>query len=176
MIFKSYIDTKIGCLEIVSLEIAAVEIATEGQFLTHLLFSDTKSPSDAVEKSTPFLRKVAGELNEYLSGKRRQFDIPIKLSGTDFQLAVWNALLTIPYGETRSYKEIAEQIGNPKSCRAVGMANHRNPIAIIVPCHRVIGADGSLTGFGGGLDLKRQLLELEGRKLAIDCAETEHSA
>ena len=138
-----------------------IGIAEEGQFLTHLFFQQAKSPADAVEKCTPFLRKIAKEIEEYLSGKRKNFNIPLKLYGTDFQISVWEALLTIPYGETRSYREVAEQIGNVKACRAVGMANHRNPIAIIVPCHRVIGADGSLTGFAGGLALKRYLLELE---------------
>jgi methylated-DNA-[protein]-cysteine S-methyltransferase len=85
----------------------------------------------------------------------------LKPEGTEFQQLVWKALQTIPYGETRSYRDIAEQIGRPKLCRAVGMANHRNPITIIIPCHRVIGADGSLTGYGGGLPLKQQLLNLE---------------
>jgi len=156
MIYQAFVDTKIGSLG----------IAEEGEFLTHLFFQQEKvrqdkAPEGAVEKWTPFLRGVAKEIKEYLNGRRQKFDIPLKLYGTDFQRAVWNALLTIPYGETRSYRDIAEQIGNPKSCRAVGMANHRNPIAIIVPCHRVIGADGSLTGFGGGLELKQQLLELE---------------
>ena len=152
MIYKAFVETKIGCIGIVE----------EDQSLTHLLFNDKKSPGDTVEKWTPLLQNVAKQLKEYLAGRRREFDIPLKLSGTDFQLSVWNALLTIPYGETRSYREIAEQVGSPKAYRAVGMANHWNPIAIIVPCHRVIGADGSLTGFGGGLELKRQLLELEG--------------
>jgi methylated-DNA-[protein]-cysteine S-methyltransferase len=128
-----------------------------------MFFQQKKSPTEAVEKNTPFLREVAKEIKEYLNGKRKKFNLPLKLFGTDFQISVWEALLTIPYGETRSYGEIAEQIGNAKACRAVGMANHWNPIAIIVPCHRVIGADGSLTGFGGGVKLKRQLLELEGR-------------
>ena len=151
MIYKASIHTKIGPLG----------IAEENQFLTHLFFRQEKSPEDAVEKWTPFLRDVAEEIKEYLDGKRKTFDIPLKLYGTDFQRSVWNALLTIPYGETRCYRDIAKQIGNVKACRAVGMANHRNPIAIIVPCHRVIGANGSLTGFGGGLALKKQLLELE---------------
>jgi len=151
MNYKTFVETKIG----------RIGIAEEGEFLTHLFFHHKKSPVGAVEKSTPFLRKVAKELKEYLLGKRKEFDIPLKLSGTDFQLSVWHALQTIPYGETRSYREIAEQIGNGKACRAVGMANHWNPVAIIVPCHRVIGADGSLTGFGGGLALKQQLLDLE---------------
>jgi len=151
MLYQTFVETKIGHLG----------IAEEEQLLTHLFFRQSKAPEGAVEKCTPFLRKVAKEIKEYLSGKRKTFDIPLKLYGTDFQLSVWNALLTIPYGKTRSYRDIAEQIGNAKSCRAVGMANHRNPIAIIVPCHRVIGADGSLIGFGGGLELKQQLLDLE---------------
>ena len=151
MICKAFIETKIG----------HIGIAEENQFLTHLFFQQKKSPVNAAEKWTPFLREVAKEIKEYLNGTRKKFDLPLKLYGTDFQLSVWNALLTIPYGETRSYREIAEQIGNAKACRAVGMANHWNPIAIIVPCHRVIGSDGSLTGFGGGLPLKKQLLELE---------------
>ena len=151
MIYKAFVKTKIG----------QIGIAEEDHFLTHLFFRQEKTPDGAVKKWTPFLREVAKEIKEYLTGKRKNFDIPLKLYGTDFQLSVWNALLTIPYGETRSYRDIAEQIGNGKACRAVGMANHRNPIAIIIPCHRVIGADGSLTGFGGGVELKQRLLELE---------------
>ena len=151
MIYKTFVKTKIG----------RIGIAEENQFLIRLFFNQKKSPIDAIEKLTPLLRAVATEIKEYLNGKRKEFDIPLKISGTDFQLSVWNALRTIPYGETRSYRDIAEQIGNAKACRAVGMANHWNPIAIIIPCHRVIGADGSLTGFGGGLSLKRQLLDLE---------------
>jgi methylated-DNA-[protein]-cysteine S-methyltransferase len=151
MIYQTFIETIIG----------TIGIAEENQRLTHLFFRQEKAPKNAVEKGTPFLQEVAKEIKEYLAGKRKQFDIPLKLDGTDFQLSVWNALLTIPYGETRSYRNIAEQIHNAKACRAVGMANHRNPIAIIVPCHRVIGADGSLTGFGGGLELKQRLLTLE---------------
>ena len=96
------------------------------------------------------------------SGRRRRFDLPLDLRGTDFQKRCWQELLKIPYGETRSYAEIARAIGNPAAVRAVGLANGQNPIAIIVPCHRVIGSDGSLTGYGGGLETKRKLLELEG--------------
>jgi O-6-methylguanine DNA methyltransferase len=102
------------------------------------------------------------ELNEYFSGGRRAFTFPLDLRGTDFQLACWRALLAIPYGETRSYADIARAIGRAKAFRAVGMANNRNPIAIVVPCHRVIASDGTLCGYGGGLDVKRKLLELEG--------------
>jgi len=105
--------------------------------------------------------KAAKQLEEYFTGKRKTFDIPLNPSGTPFQLSVWKALEAIPYGETRSYKEIAEAIGNPNACRAVGLANNRNPIWIIIPCHRVIGANGALTGYGGGLDMKQELLSLE---------------
>ena len=105
----------------------------------------------------PYLR----ELNDYFAGKRREFSLPLDLRGTEFQLACWQALLEIPYGETRSYRDIALAIGHPHAYRAVGMSNNRNPVAIIVPCHRVIASSGSLCGYGGGLDVKRQLLDLE---------------
>ena len=105
---------------------------------------------------------AAIQLGEYFYDGRRKFDLPLRPNkGTKFQHSVWNALLTIPYGETRSYKQIAEQIGSPKACRAVGLANNKNPIWIVIPCHRVIGSDGSLTGYGGGLDVKKKLLKLE---------------
>ena len=110
---------------------------------------------------TALIKKTIIQLEEYFKGKRKVFDIPLLLQGTTFQLAVWNSLLKIPYGRTKSYKEIAAMAGNAKASRAVGLANNRNPIAIIVPCHRVIGADGSLTGYGGGLEKKQFLLELE---------------
>ena len=102
------------------------------------------------------------ELEEYFSGHRREFSFPLDLRGTDFQVECWRALLTIPYGETRTYASIARAVGRPQGFRAVGMANNRNPIAIVVPCHRVIASDGTLCGYGGGLDIKRKLLELEG--------------
>jgi len=106
----------------------------------------------------PYVR----ELEQYFAGQRREFSFPLDLRGTNFQLACWNALLDIPYGETRSYAAIARAVGNPQGFRAVGMANHRNPLAIVVPCHRVIASDGTLCGYGGGLEVKRKLLELEG--------------
>jgi methylated-DNA-[protein]-cysteine S-methyltransferase len=109
----------------------------------------------------PLLLEAADQLDAYFAGERQEFDLELDLVGTNFQRRVWEALLTIPYGETRSYGYIAEQIGSPGAFRAVGLANGRNPIGIIVPCHRVIGANGSLTGYGGGLDRKRVLLELE---------------
>lgn len=114
--------------------------------------------------SSPVLAQAEKELLEYFDGKRRSFTVPVLPRGTEFQMRVWRALCDIPYGETRTYGEIAAAVGSPKACRAVGMANHANPIAVIIPCHRVIGADGTLTGYGGGLDKKRLLLELENNK------------
>ncbi len=108
------------------------------------------------------MRAYVGELDEYFAGTRRNFSFPLDLRGTDFQLACWRALRAIPYGETRSYADIACAVGRPQGFRAVGMANNRNPLAIVVPCHRVIASDGTLCGYGGGIDVKRKLLELEG--------------
>lgn len=137
-------------------------LASDGRSLTGLRMpperpDPTWTRDDAAE---PF-RRAKSQLNAYFRGKRTAFDLPLRLEGTPFQSRVWAALCGIPYGETRSYADIARRIGNPKACRAVGLANGRNPIGIIVPCHRVIGADGSLTGFGGGLTRKRALLTLE---------------
>ena len=112
---------------------------------------------------SPLLRSAAAKLAEYFEGARRSFELPLAPQGTDFQLRVWNALLDIPFGETRTYGEIARAIGSPLAYRAVGMANNRNPIVIFIPCHRVIGADGALVGYGGGLEKKRFLLELESK-------------
>ena len=123
----------------------------------------TTPVSGAVNQETPLIFQAAEMLREYFDGKRKSFDgLPLRAEGTAFQKKVWDALLTIPYGETRSYKEQAIIVGNEKACRAVGTANGKNPISIIIPCHRVIGSDGSLTGYGGGLDIKKALLELEG--------------
>jgi methylated-DNA-[protein]-cysteine S-methyltransferase len=116
---------------------------------------------------SPFLDGVAAQLREYFAGARRAFDVALAPSGTEFQLACWRALAEIPYGETRSYGEQARHIGRPDRARAVGAANGANPIAIILPCHRVIGADGSLVGFGGGLETKRRLLDLEAGILTL---------
>lgn len=109
----------------------------------------------------PVLVETERQLGEYFAGERREFDVPLSFSGSDFQQRVWQSLLTIPFGETRSYGEIAHQLGNAGASRAVGAANGRNPISIIAPCHRVIGMNGDLTGFGGGLDAKAFLLTLE---------------
>lgn len=119
------------------------------------------APDGAQMRTTPLLCQAATQLNEYFSGRRKQFDLPLSLHGTAFQLACWNALCDIPYGETRSYAQQAAAVGNPRACRAVGMANHVNPVMILVPCHRVIGANGQLTGYAGGLSFKRFLLDLE---------------
>ena len=118
------------------------------------------------EKTKPFAR----ELQQYFEGKRRDFSFPLDLRGTDFQVKCWRALLAIPYGETRSYADIARAVRKPQAFRAVGMANNRNPIAIVVPCHRVIASDGTLCGYGGGLEVKRRLLELEGALTATFAA------
>lgn len=116
----------------------------------------------AFQEAHDLLHPYAKQLDEYFSGQRREFTFPLDLRGTAFQLACWRALLAIPYGETRSYGDIARAVGKPSAFRAVGMANNRNPVAIVVPCHRVIASDGTLCGYGGGLDVKRKLLELEG--------------
>lgn len=115
------------------------------------------------EKRNEVLETAERELGEYFAGKRREFSVPLRFSGTDFQKRVWNALLEIPYGETRSYAWIAERVESPKAVRAVGAANGRNPLSIIAPCHRVVGKDGGLTGFAGGLGVKAKLLDLEKR-------------
>jgi len=111
--------------------------------------------------------EVIRQLQAYFRGELKEFDLALAMEGTEFQLRVWNALRAIPYGETISYARLAERIGNPKAVRAVGLANGSNPIPIIVPCHRVIGSDGSLTGFGGGLSTKKMLLELENKQLSL---------
>jgi len=136
-------------------------IAEKDGAICSVFFKTDKMPDGFEKNETPLIKKAAAQIDEYFNGKRKVFDLPLNLNGTNFQIDVWKALQTIPFGETASYGEIARLIGNPKAVRAVGMANNRNPIVIIVPCHRVIGHDGSLTGYGGGLELKRRLLELE---------------
>lgn len=112
-------------------------------------------------EENPLLEKACVQIDEYLAGEREEFVLPIRFVGTRFQEEVWCALLEIPYGETCTYADIAKAVGRPKACRAVGLANNRNPIPLIVPCHRVIGANGRLTGYAGGLDMKKKLLDIE---------------
>ncbi len=132
----------------------------EGEYLVCLKKLLDENISDFGTK-TKLTDKVYEELLEYFDGKRKQFDVPYKLKGTDFQKKVWSALMCIPYGQTRTYKEIAIAVGNEKASRAVGMANNKNPIHILVPCHRVIGANGKLVGYAGGLWVKEFLLKME---------------
>jgi methylated-DNA-[protein]-cysteine S-methyltransferase len=143
--------------------IGTLGIAGEGDAICRVFFGEKGALPGFDHAESPLIRKAAAQLEEYFAGKRKTFDLPLALRGTDFQVSVWKALQTIPYGETRTYGELAALIGNPRACRAVGLANNRNPIVIILPCHRVIGADGSLTGYGGGLPVKQRLLDLEGR-------------
>lgn len=145
--------------------VGTLTLTEEEDALTGLYFG--RLSRQGQEVLSPVLEETARQLSEYFSGKRREFSLPLSPKGTEFQLRVWRALETIPYGETRSYGDMARLIGSPKACRAVGMANHRNPISIIVPCHRVVGANGSLTGYGGGLDAKRFLLDLEQQNRAL---------
>lgn len=121
-----------------------------------------RRPADTWIQSESRVAAVVAELRDYFAGKLRRFSIPLDLRGTDFQLRCWGALLEVPYGQTITYAELARRVGSPRGFRAVGMANHDNPVAIVVPCHRVLASDGSLGGYGGGLEIKRALLELEG--------------
>ncbi|MEE0247695.1 methylated-DNA--[protein]-cysteine S-methyltransferase [Peptacetobacter hiranonis] len=147
-------------------EIGRIKISEKDEKIIGFVFSDYKK-EDEIEKETDAIRKTYLQLKEYLSGKRKNFDIEIEMIGTEFQKKVWKELLNIPYGETRSYKDIAIAIGNGKACRAVGNANNKNPIAIIVPCHRVVGSNGSMTGYAGGLDIKEKLLKIEKYNIKI---------
>lgn len=149
---RCYFASPIGmlCIEADKEAVTKLDLQENGKQL-----SDCKSP---------VLQKAVRELSEYFAGKRKVFTVPVKPQGTDFQKRVWKALAEIPYGETRTYGQIAAATGNPGACRAVGGANNKNPILILIPCHRVIGADGSLTGFGAGLPVKEWLLKLEGIK------------
>lgn len=129
--------------------------------LLSVSFKENHALSATAQKDHPILRQAKQQLDEYFDGQRQQFDVPLQFLGTDFQKLVWQTLTTIPYGRTESYGQIAQQINRPKAARAVGMANNKNPIVIIVPCHRVIGASGQLVGYGGGLGVKEWLLKHE---------------
>jgi methylated-DNA-[protein]-cysteine S-methyltransferase len=141
-----------------------IGIAMESIYLTDIFFeycSDPLENCELIELETKEIKNVFNQIQEYLCGKRKIFDVQIALRGTEFQKKVWNELIKIPYGGTCSYGEIAQRVGVPRGARAVGMANNKNPIPIIIPCHRVIGISGDLIGYGGGLDLKQKLLTLE---------------
>jgi methylated-DNA-[protein]-cysteine S-methyltransferase len=142
-------------------EIGNVGIAENGKGITDLWINKGATMSATAIKETSLIKEASEQLKQYLSGNRMLFDLPLDQQGTEFQKLVWDTLKTIPYGQTWSYKHVAEKIGNAKACRAVGMANNRNTILIIVPCHRVIGAKGALVGYGAGIDLKEKLLRLE---------------
>ncbi len=142
-------------------EIGEIYIGQEDNSITCLTFTQEKIPQSYTVKNTAIIMQCKNEIEEYLQGERKSFNIKINPHGTPFQNLVWQELMQIPYGSTRSYKEIAGKIGNIKACRAVGMANNKNPIAIIIPCHRVIASDGNLGGYAGGLEKKQKLLNLE---------------
>ena len=143
-------DTSLGLMGLEEEDGALVSLRLPGQPVPRIACHET-----------PLLSEGKRQVLEYLAGQRRVFDLPLAPRGTEFYRSVWRALEAIPYGETRSYRDIAQAVGRPKAVRAVGQANHNNPIPIIIPCHRVVGANGSLTGYGGGLDLKERLLRLE---------------
>lgn len=158
-------STTVGC------PIGPLTLVAEDGTLTGVYLQDQRHPPPAGSYGEPdptAFGAVAAQLAEYFSGRRTGFDVPLRLAGTPFQREVWAALREIPYGRTVSYRELAAAIGRPQACRAVGLANGRNPIAIIVPCHRVIGAGGQLTGYGGGLPRKQWLIDLEQRTVAAE--------
>ena len=146
----------VGTLKLVANETALVAVLWENENPKRVRLAELVEQADH-----PILLETQKQLTEYFAGKRQQFDLPLDFAGTEFQQKVWQALLSIPFGETRSYRDIAEQIGNVKAVRAVGAANGKNPISIIAPCHRVVGTNGKLVGFAGGLDNKDILLRLE---------------
>jgi methylated-DNA-[protein]-cysteine S-methyltransferase len=143
-------------------------LTSNGTALTRLLFSPFTVDPAWSEGPCDVLDEAAAQLRDYFAGNRTDFDLPLEPTGTPFQLTVWRALCEIPYAETINYGQLATRVGNSNASRAVGLANGRNPISIVVPCHRVIGANGSLTGYGGGLDRKRTLLDLERRTAGVE--------
>lgn len=148
-------------------EIGRIGIAERNNSITDVFFETDEYPGKTgalegfVILETELLKRAGTQLKEYLGGKRRSFELSLAPEGTDFMKNVWKSLCDIPYGKTRSYKDIAETVGNSKAYRAVGLANNRNPIPLFIPCHRIIGTDGKLTGYRGGLEIKSKLLEIE---------------
>lgn len=144
--------------------IGRISIADNGRAITDVFFGRIQSLQTRFkDKETTLNLQALEEIKEFLAGTRKSFSVPLALKGTPFQVSVWEALQNIPYGETRSYRDIAEEIGNPNSYRAVGLANNKNPVSIIIPCHRVIGANGDMIGYGGGLNKKKRLLDIEAK-------------
>lgn len=141
--------------------IGKIGIVEENNVITNLYLGNVTEPKESTIYETPLIKEAGNQLVDYLAGRRKCFDLPLAPKGTAFQNTVWEALQQIPYGETRSYGDVAKSIGQPKAARAVGMANNKNPIALFIPCHRVIGANGKMVGYAGGLDTKEQLLKLE---------------
>ena len=155
-LFFMEIDSPVGVLKLVANDISLIAVLWENETPNRVRLAELIE-----NKQHPILLETQKQLSEYFEGQRKIFDLPLDFEGTEFQQKVWQALLTIPFGETRSYKDIAEQIGNVKAVRAVGAANGKNPISIIAPCHRVVGANGKLVGFAGGLENKDILLKIE---------------
>jgi methylated-DNA-[protein]-cysteine S-methyltransferase len=149
--------------------VSGIGIAEDAGEICGVFFSGKKGGGDGgpfaafARRETPLIKRAAKQLGEYFEGKRKSFDLPLAPHGTDFQVSVWKALRSIPFGQKRSYKEVAAMLGKPGAARAVGMANNRNPVAIMIPCHRVVGSDGSLTGYAAGLPVKKFLLDREKR-------------
>ncbi|MDB1946818.1 MULTISPECIES: methylated-DNA--[protein]-cysteine S-methyltransferase [Clostridium] len=142
--------------------IGEIGIADNGKGITNIYIKNKlKIEKDIEIRETKLIKEAVNQLNEYFSGERINFSISLDPEGTEFQHKVWNELIKIPYGETRTYKEIAEKIGNSKAARAIGMANNKNPILMMIPCHRVVGKNKSLVGYAGGLEMKERLLEIE---------------
>lgn len=142
-------------------EVGRIGITENNGRITNVYITDDELPGDIQLCETPLLKEAVKQLKSYFAGELKEFTLPLEPSGTAFMKQVWSALCEIPYGETATYGKIAEKVGAPKAARAVGLANNRNPIPIFIPCHRVIGADGSLTGYRGGLEMKKLLLDLE---------------
>ena len=158
MMYQTYMESPVGRLLLAGDEETLQVVSFE---------KDKAGPADLPHRGSPLLRNTVEQLKAYFAGDLRKFDLPLKMEGTPFQLSVWRALQDIPYGETTSYGELARRVGTPKGSRAIGLANGSNPIAIVVPCHRVIGSNGKLTGYGGGLDNKETLLALERKHAGV---------
>lgn len=154
-------DTKVKHIFFYETNIGKLGIVDNGNAITQVYFANEIDIESVQVIETQLLKEAAKQLEEYFKGKRKDFNLPLEPNGTEFQKRVWEVLQTIPYGDTWSYKQVAEKIGNPRASRAVGMANNKNPIAIFIPCHRVVGANGKLVGYAGGLEIKEYLLKIE---------------